>query len=306
MPLPRPLLTVLAASALLFAAAGCAARPGDAAAQPTGSTEHSLESGGISRDYRVYRPAGARVEAPLVVVLHGGYGSGAQAERAYGWNEQADADGFLVAYPDGLARAWNTEGGDCCGPAERRSVDDVAFVSAMIDDIAKNYGIDRTRVYLTGMSNGGIMTYTLACRTELFAAIAPVAATQLTDCPTAAPVSVLHIHGTADEAVRYDGNPGANTSTVIDGPPVPELHAQWRRHNGCPEPVATTAGPVTTARATCPGDREVILITIDGAGHQWPGADRTPMRERLLGTDPPSTALDATATIAQFFARHHR
>ncbi|MET8779372.1 PHB depolymerase family esterase [Nocardia sp. NPDC050713] len=302
----RPLLAVLTAAALLLTAAGCTARPGDAAAQPTGSTEHSLESGGISRDYRVYRPAGARAGAALVVVLHGGYGSGAQAERAYGWNEQADSDGFVVAYPDGLARAWNTEGGDCCGPAERRSVDDVAFVSAMVAAIINDHGIDPFRVYLTGMSNGGIMAYTLACRTALFAAVAPVAATQLAECPTPAPISVLHIHGTADEAVRYDGGPGDNTSTVIDGPPVPDLHIEWRRHNGCPDPETTTAGPVSTSRATCPTGREVALITIDGAGHQWPGADPTPMRERLLGADPPSPALNATATIAQFFTRHHR
>ncbi|MFF0527926.1 alpha/beta hydrolase family esterase [Nocardia amikacinitolerans] len=306
MSLSRPLSTVLTTAALLLTAAGCAAHPGDAAAEPSTSTEHSLESGGISRDYRVYRPAAARDGAPLVVVLHGGYGSGAQAERAYGWNEQADADGFVVAYPDGLSRAWNTEGGDCCGPAERRSVDDVAFLSAMVAAITREHEIDSARVYLTGMSNGGIMAYTLACRTALFAAVAPVAATRLADCPAPAPVSVLHIHGSADEAVRYDGAPGDNRSTVIDGPPVPELHAEWRRHNGCSDAAITAAGPVTTSRATCHGDREVTLITIDGAGHQWPGADRTPMRERLLGTDPPSTALDATATIAQFFARHRR
>ncbi|UGT63395.1 alpha/beta hydrolase family esterase [Nocardia asteroides] len=300
-----PSLLALAAAALLLIG-GCTTRAVDASAGPIGSTRYSLDSGAISREYRVYRPAGLPDGAPLVVVLHGGYGSAAQAERSYGWNDRADTDGFVVAYPDGLARAWNTEGGDCCGPAQRRSVDDVAFITAMLDRIGHDYGIDPERVYATGMSNGAMMTYTLACRTDRFAALAPVAGTQLDDCPGPAPVSLLHIHGSADPVVRYDGSPGDNVGTVIDGPPIPALNQQWLATDGCPTPTITTTATVTTSRADCPGGREVTLITIDGAGHQWPGTDHTPPRERLLHTDPSSSALDATATIAEFFARHHR
>ena len=107
---------------------------------------------------------------------------------------------FLVAYPDGLNRAWNVNGGGCCGRPAREGVDDVGFIGAAVADIVKNVSIDSSRVYATGMSNGGIMSYTLACNTSIFAAIGPDAATQLNLCRSPRPTSVMTIHGTADRA----------------------------------------------------------------------------------------------------------
>jgi polyhydroxybutyrate depolymerase len=116
---------------------------------------------------------------------------------------------------------------------------------------------------------------------------------------------VLHIHGLADENIPYDGNAG-NGFARIDGPPVPSTVDIWRRADGCDPPGLIRADPVSTSRASCAEGREVTLITIDGAGHQWPGGTDRTVAQRVLGMDPPSTALDATATIWAFFTAHPR
>ena len=115
------------------------------------------------------------------------------------------------------------------------------------------------------------MAYTLACHTTIFAAIGPDSATELGSCPAPAPLSVIHIHGTADKNIPYQGGEGDGVAH-IDGPAVPAVNACWRGIDHCAAPVITTAGVVTTSTATCPAGRTVELITIAGAGHQWPGA----------------------------------
>jgi polyhydroxybutyrate depolymerase len=179
----------------------------------------------------------------------------------------ADSAKFLVAYPDGLGNAWNVDGETCCGRPGREGVDDVGFIRAVVADIARNIGIDPARVYATGMSNGGIMSYTLACTTDVFAAIGPVAGVQLNACRSPRPASVIHIHGTADHLVPYGGGPGFS---VINGPPIPDVNAFWRNVDQCGPPAATTDGPVTRSTAGCPDNRGVVLITIDQGGHDWP------------------------------------
>ena len=224
--------------------------------------------GGLDRSYRIYIPPGAKSPAPLVVMLHGGFGSAQQAERAYGWDQLADNAKFVVAYPDGEGRAWNTNGG-CCGRPGREGVDDVGFINAVVRDISASVGIDATRVYATGISNGGMMSYALACNTGTFAAIGPDSATQLDGCAAPHPTSVMHIHGTADRLIRYDGGPGVGVAR-IDGPPVPDVNAFWRGVDQCGPPVTTTDGSVTTSTADCPENRSVVLKTVDGGGHEWP------------------------------------
>ena len=207
-----------------------------------------------------------------------------------------------MVYPDGLNRAWNT-GGGCCGQPAKDNVDDVGFLTQMISTIERETPVDTHRVYATGISNGGIMSYTLACRTTLFAAVGPDSATQLGACAKPAPVSVIHIHGTADTRIRYNGGEGEGVAH-INGPAIPALNATWRSIDKCQQPSISTEGSVTTSVATCPGGRTVELITIDGAGHQWPGSAPKPLIQKLLGADPPSTALNATDTIWRFFAAH--
>ncbi|WP_442931381.1 alpha/beta hydrolase family esterase [Mycolicibacterium sp. 120320] len=264
---------------LLVIALACAcAGPGAAAPPATPSQSvHHLTAGGRDRTYRLYRPAGLPASAPLVVVLHGGFGSAEQAERAYGWDGLADSAKFVVAYPDGVSRAWNV--GGCCGQPAKQNIDDVGFVDAVVADVP---GIDRRRVYATGMSNGGMMAFALACNTGTFAAIGPVSATQLS-CPNPRPTSVMHIHGTADRMIRYDGGPGMGFAH-INGPPVRDVDASWRNIDQCGAPTVTAGGGVSTSTATCPGNRAVVLSTVDGGGHDWPPF--------------------ATAVLWQFFSEH--
>jgi polyhydroxybutyrate depolymerase len=304
------LLTAAGALLAMTALSGCtgaAARPAGpppATALPVGSSVHSIEAGGVSRTYIVYRPAALPAAAPLVVMLHGGFGSASQAEKSYGWDAEADRGRFVVAYPDGLNRAWNT-GGGCCGTPGRTGADDTGFIIAVVAAVERQVPVDAGRVYATGISNGGIMAYTLACRTSVFAAIGPDSATELGSCPAPRPLSVIHIHGTADTRIPYQGGEGQGVAH-IDGPSVPSLSARWRAIDHCAVPVVTTAGTVTTSAASCPAGRAVELITIAGAGHQWPGSASKPLIQRILGTDPPSTALNATQVIWQFFAAHPR
>ncbi len=271
---------------------------------PVGSSTHALTVGGLRRTYIVYRPAELTGSAPLVVMLHGGYGNGAQAERTYGWDREADSQHFLVAYPNGVGAAWNT-GGGCCGRPATENIDDVGFITAMIQQISLEANVDQSRIYATGISNGGIMSYTLACNTSLFAAIGPDSATMLGTCPQPNPVSIIHIHGTNDTRIRYNGGKGEGTAH-IDGPAIPDLNATWRAIDRCDPPNNLVNGVVTTSIAGCADGRSVELITIDGAGHQWPGAPGKPALQKLLHLDAPSTALDATSTIWQFFSQHHR
>lgn len=303
--------------AVLVAGSGCSrhgrpagtARPGSSATSGTsgtpvavGSTAHSLTWDGRERTYRLYRPRTLPTPAPLVVVLHGGFGSGQQAESSYGWDGLADRERVLVAYPDGLGRAWSA-GGGCCGSSGREGVDDVGFVAHVVSAVQQSVPVDPARIYATGISNGGLLAYRLACDSTVFAAIGPVAATMLGDCAHPAPVSVIHVHGAADRNIRLDGRRGEGVAH-IDGPPVPSVIAHWRAVDGCPGASVSASPPVTVSLAECPNGRAVELVTVDGAGHQWPGAARRPVVEKALGLDPPSTALDATATIYRFFAAH--
>jgi polyhydroxybutyrate depolymerase len=189
---------------------------------PVGQSTQTVESGGVSRTFHLYRPQGLADAVPLVVMLHGGFGNGAQAERSYHWDSEADNGHFLVAYPDGLNRAWNA--GTCCGEPQRINADDVGFITAMVAAIEQEMPIDRARLYVTGMSNGAMMALRLGCQTDIFAAIAPVAGTLLTDCSQARPTSVLQIHGTADDRGPYNGGPGKAFgiagSPRVDGPSV--------------------------------------------------------------------------------------
>ena len=269
---------------------------------PVGSSSHTITVAGVSRTFLVYRPAVLPAAAPLVVMLHGGFGTGAQAERSYHWDAQASTDHFVVAYPNGLDRAWNT-GGGCCGVPGRTGADDIGFITAMVSAIEHALPVSPRRVYATGISNGGIMAYTLACHTTIFAAIGPDSATELGSCRAPARISVIHIHGTADHNIPYNGGPGGGVAHIV-GPAVPALNASWRRIDHCAAPVVKTSGVVTTSTASCPAGRTVELITIAGAGHQWPGATPDPLAQGLLGLDPPSTALNATQVIWRFFAAH--
>jgi polyhydroxybutyrate depolymerase len=274
-----------------------------------GRSRHALRAGGLDRTYGVYRPAKLPAgPVPLVVVLHGAAGTGAQAEQSYGWDAEADRGGFVAAFPDGVGRTWDASP-DCCGKAAADHVDDVGFLEQLVATVSAGAPIDPRRVFLTGISNGALLAYRAACDSDTFAAIAPVSGTMINPCPHPHPISVLHIHGTADKTIPYNGGPGRRDNggtgrlpVKIDGPAVPALIATWRAIDSCPAPSISASGPATTSITRCPGGRAVELITIEGAGHQWPGAPGPgAAASRLLHLDPPSTALNATDTIWRFF-----
>ncbi|HEY0225095.1 MAG TPA: PHB depolymerase family esterase [Mycobacterium sp.] len=247
--------------------AGCSSGPPLPTGFITGISVHRINAGGHDRNYRLYTPAGMPASAPLVVMMHGYSSSAAQVESNYGWDELADSGKFVVAYPDGLSRAWNANGQGCCGRPAREGINDVAFITAAVADIAKNVGIDPARVYATGMSNGGDMSYTLACSTDIFAAIGPVAGSQLSPCRSPRPASVMHIHGTADRLVPYGGGLGFGD---VNTPPVSQVNAFWRSIDQCAAPAVVTEGLLTTSTAACADSRSVVLTSIEQGGHVWP------------------------------------
>ena len=291
-------MRLVIAFAGLLAAVACAAHAADT---------RSLEFGGRERSYIVHRPAKldrAR-PVPLVVMLHGGFGSGAQAEGSYGWDAEADREGFVVVYPDGIRRSWNA-GGACCGGAARDNVDDVGFLTRLIATVVRDENIDPRRVYLTGMSNGAAMSYRYACEGSFpIAAVGSVSGSFSFSCPRSHAVSVLEIHGLADRNVPYAGGHGAKAAADVDWLGVGRTLDAFRKADECAPPSVTEKPPVKTSTERCAAGREVTLIAVAGAGHQWPGA--RPERgfvAWLLRLDPPSTALDATQTLWKFFARH--
>ncbi len=309
--------TLLAPLAVLSVTAGPAA-----GAEPdpptTGTTEHRITIGGTDRRYLLVVPPdlgkpdlgkpdlGKPDErVPVVVVLHGGFGTPENALTQGGWVEAAAREHFVVVAPEGLHRSWNA--GGCCGPAMRAGTDDVEVVLATLDDVDATIAVDPDRVYATGISNGGMLAYRLGCdAADRFAAIAPVAATVVTEgCTPSQPISLLHIHGLADRNVPFDG--GLPTRAFQPNPPVyPPARdgiGAFLRADGCDsKPQVHTKGVVSHERwRGCDDKAAVELVTIADAGHSWPGGKRL-----AKALDPPSTALDATSLITAFFAAHTR
>ena len=209
----------------------------------------------------------------------------------------ADAEGFLVVYPNGLDQSWNA--GLCCGRSATLGVDDVGFTRAVIEDLSARGCIDPSRVYATGMSNGGFFSHRLACEAaDVIAAVAPVAGVLALDpatCTPSRPISILHLHGTGDPLVRYDGG------GLADSPSVESSIAGWLDRNGCTgEPTVTFQNGSATCETTddCDGEASVTLCTIEGAGHCWPGQPC-----RVLGDLGESTTdIDANEAIWRMFS----
>jgi len=269
--------------------------------------DEKISVDGRDRSYTVYRPSGlsAARPVPMVVVLHGGFGTGSQAEKSYRWDSLANDKGFVAVYPDGYRRSWNA-GGGCCGPAYRENVDDLKFITAMIRAVSGVHNIDPKRVYLTGISNGAAMSYRYACEgTISISAIGSVSGTMPGGCASPKPVSVMEIHGLKDQNIPFAGGKGTKGVTSIDWPTVQASLEAFRRLGHCKPADATVAGVVTTAVSNCTNGTQIALITVADAGHQWPGAEpNRPVARLLLGLDPPSTAIDATEVLWDFFQRH--
>ena len=274
---------------------------------------YTLRVDGVERRYRVQVPAAAvgRTSVPVVIVLHGGGGSGRQVADQTGFSELADRAGFLAVYPDGSGRlgtallTWNA--GTCCGYARDHDVDDVGFIRALTDVLVSRFGADRRRIYVTGFSNGAMLAYRLGCElADRIAAIAPVSgALDVPSCQPTRPLPVYVVHGDADPIVPYRGgassNPIASPERAGTHPSVADTIRFWATHDGCPAaPTRTVKATVTSALyQPCSGGTEVRLDTVAGGGHAWPGG-----KAARAKADQPNADLDATNAIWTFFARY--
>ncbi|MDY0165369.1 MAG: PHB depolymerase family esterase [Thermoguttaceae bacterium] len=294
------------------------ATPPAGAGEPFTPGEHArvVTADGQARSYLVHIPPCYSPEkpTPLVIAFHGAGINAQVMVMLSGLNKKADEAGFIVAYPNGsglanLVLTWNA-GGLPPRIAEGKP-DDVAFVAALLDDLATVVNIDEKRIYATGMSNGGMMCYRLAAGlSDRIAAIAPVCGTMTTDqWQPARPMPVMHFHGTADRIVPFDG-PNSTVPKVLAFKSVPETIRRCVEANGCePEPevvqIPDTVGDGTTvSRSTyspCRDGAEVVLVTIDGGGHTWPGQ---PPPNRFLGKSTQNIA--ANDLMWEFFERHRR
>ena len=263
---------------------------------------------------------------PLVLSFHGGGGNAENEMRVSNFIPLADEKGFIVAYPNGTGRlgdkvlTWN--GGTCCGYATTNQVDDVGFVRALIADGAWSLVprdslvraliadlqtvamIDMKRIYATGLSNGGIMSYRLACdASDLIAAIGPVSGTQnYIRCQPESPVSVIHFHGTEDGHVPYNGGAGPDSIAGVPFVSVKDSIDFWLNFNQCPASPQTEsfADIKHDAYTNCKDGTAVELYTIVGGKHAWPGSDGS----AWPGGNEPTQTISATKLMWEFFAAH--
>ena len=312
----RPAIVLTgAALAAAVALAGCGHGPvplGSASPSPApaGTTSYSFDHDGLKRTYNLHVPAtlDRSKPVPLVIELHGGGGDGNHIDGLTGFYALADREGFVVAAPSGVDKGWNDGRVD---PKTSSTADDVGFLSEMIDRIEAQVPIDPRRVYVTGISNGAIMSGRLACQlSERIAAIAQVAGTAAVEtaaaCHPARPVPVLEIHGTADPLVPYAGGTvvpqlGDGRGQVVG---VDAWSAFWAANNSAGTPPATTSiGTDTTVRtwhgATPQSD--VVFYRVEGAGHTWPGGSQY-LPKLIIGST--SKSFDASEVIWQFLSGH--
>ncbi len=263
------------------------------------STDHAatIEVGGRTREYILHVPAGySGKTAPLVIVLHGAVQGAANAESMSGMSALADKEKFIAVYPNGTGKLPTWNAGNCCGYAQQNNIDDIAFLRAIVAKLEKDYAIDTKRVYVTGISNGAMMSYRAACEmADVVAAVAPVEGAQNVPCKPAAPVSVIVFHGTADRLVPFNGG----VSPFQVGPhrtdtSVAETIAFWVKENGCapaPKSEQSTEVDIDTYSG-CKDSTGVALYAIQGGHHMWPGTKMSGVK------------ISATDVMWKFFAQH--
>jgi len=256
-----------------------------------------MVSAGRQREYLLHVPRGydRSRPTPLVISLHGAGGWPVQQMELTLWNQLADEQGFIVVYPSGLVgigpRVWG----------ER----DVRFIGELIDKLQATYNIDRARIYANGLSNGGGMSFVLSCTmSDRIAAVGLVGAALILPwnwCTDHRPVPMIAFHGTADPMAPYKGG----KSWVADGafPALETWAAKWARRNHCaPMPIKSSVAADVTRReyTSCADNAAVVLYTIEGGGHTWPGG--TPLPEWFAGRT--SRGVDATREMWAFFRAH--
>jgi polyhydroxybutyrate depolymerase len=276
---------------------------------PSGDHERSLISEGVPRAYWVHVPPAYDPSrpTPVVLILHSALMNGPSMAKFCGMNEKADQAGFVAVYPNGngptaLFKYWDA------GGVKVRDADDVGFISRVLDDLETLVHVDRQRVFAAGMSNGGMMCYRLAAElSNRIAAVASVAGSMaIDDCRPARPVPVLHIHGTKDGLVLYNG-PDERTPSNLKFHSVDDTVRFWAKLDGCPPDPAIEVLPhlkdQISIRRTVYGPgtdgAEVILYSVEGGGHTWPGRD-----PELFFLGKSTKNVSANDLIWEFFRKH--
>jgi polyhydroxybutyrate depolymerase len=266
---------------------------GCAAVQQVPQGERKLTSGGRTRRFRLVLPDPIPSgPLPLVLNFHGLFEPPKLQQLLTGMDAEAKKRSMIVAYPEGVGTSWNA--GSCCGRAQAEGIDDVRYARNLVTELASELCIDRNRIYATGMSNGAILSYRLACEaSDVFAAVAPVDGVEAVPrCAPRRAVPVLAFNGMSDLLVRWDGGwfgLGAPRETV----------KRWSERDLCStqtREIYSRGDARCEAAQGCAAD--VIFCTIDRGGHTWPGG----MEAFFLGKT--SSDLDATSAILDFFLDH--
>ena len=274
-------------------------------------TTGTLVSSGQKREYLLYVPPSYNpaTRTPLVISLHAGATWPAQQMHLSHWNQLADEHGFIVVYPSGtpelfdVVRTWHTFARGA--PLDR----DVRFIADLIDTLRSAYNIDPARIYANGMSNGGGMAFVLSCtlsdRVAAVGLVAPAQSLPPDWCPATHPVPMIVFHGTADPLVPYAGGPLGDPFNPVKPvfPAVRDVVARWAQRNRCgAEPVESAVAPNVTRTEYSHGadGAPVVLYTIQGGGHTWPGGKPLP----AWRVGPNSHSIDATRVMWAFFRAH--
>lgn len=270
-------------------------------------TNGTLGSSGERREYLIHVPERYRPDepTPLVISMHAGATWPAHQQNLAHWNRLADEHGFIVVYPSasGFPKVWETFR---VGAGLER---DVRFISDLIDTLRALYNVDPARIYANGMSNGGGMAFVLSCTlSDRIAAVGLVATAQSLPagwCRNARPVPMVAFHGSDDRIVPYEGGPLGDPFNPVKQifPAVRDWVGRWARRNRCaPAPVDSLVAPdvMRAEYPDCAPSAEVVLYTLLGAGHSWPGG-KPPPRWRV---GPTNMSIDATAVQWAFFTAH--
>ncbi|MEH2168605.1 MAG: PHB depolymerase family esterase [Nostoc sp.] len=268
-----------------------------------GDNYGELYDQGKLRTYYFYTPKSYNLDRPmpLVLVFHGDDGNGRSISNVTRFNELADQKGFIAVYPDGIDQKWSLRGNT------QGKVDDVLFVSALINHLQQQLNIDSHKVYATGFSRGGILTQALACKLPDkiagFASVAGSLPVRLKpNCQPQTSISMLTINGTNDRDVLYDGDDHTQRGALVS---ISDMVDFWRSHDRC---TSSNQSPefskdkVKTAIYTgCNDNSEVWQLAVVNGGHFWPGGSST---DESLNKFNAKLGLNASETIWNFFERH--
>lgn len=240
-----------------------------------------------SRTVLIHVPEGytATEPTPVVFMLHGSGAGAEDAQNAFGFNALSDREKFIAVYPQGMGdeeHGYDWNGGDCCGQASKDKIDDISFLKQTYLNLKKNYNVDTSRVYIAGFSAGGIMAYRAGCELpDIFASIGVQSgALAVESCSPSTPISVIHIHGSSDEVVPYDGGYSASERLVFKS--VDESVNTFVSANRCiteSEDESILSGPRNSARIgvqisdwdPCAEGTGIRLVRIAEGNHAWAG-----------------------------------